>query len=63
MVTFNCPHCGEYLEASEEDDGLTLPCPRCDRPVTLVADKKKLVAATIVAGGLGLLASWLGLDD
>jgi hypothetical protein len=64
MVTFICPHCEAVLEAPEECDGMTNPCPECDLPVTLcVMDVKQVAVAGLVAGGLTLFASLLGFDD
>ncbi len=33
MIIFNCPICGEQMEAPEELRGQSLPCPTCGEPV------------------------------
>jgi len=58
-VRFVCPHCGERLEADSRDDGMTAPCPACNGQVTLeVMTTKKVVGATLLGVGLGILAAF-----
>ncbi len=65
MVSFQCPHCGDVLEAPAHMDGETHPCPNCGRPVTLqVITTKDAVKAGMVAGGVAaLLSIFFGGDN
>lgn len=58
IVEFDCPHCGNELEATPDMDGQTHACPNCNRLVTLqVITTKQALKAGIVAGGLAALAA------
>jgi hypothetical protein len=64
MVSFNCPHCGDSLQAPSYMDGQTQQCPTCNGLVTLqVVSGKQVVQSVILGAGLGLLAAFLGIDD
>ena len=59
MVSFNCPHCGNLLEAPAHMDGQTNECPYCDGLVTLqVMSTKQIVGATIAGVTLGILGAF-----
>lgn len=34
-IEFNCPECGQVLEAPSEMAGESLACPSCDAPITI----------------------------
>lgn len=34
-IEFNCPECGQVLEAPDEMAGESLACPSCDAPITI----------------------------
>ncbi len=34
-IEFNCPECGQVLEAPEEMAGDALACPSCEAPITI----------------------------
>lgn len=36
-IEFNCPACGQVLEAPEEMAGESLACPSCEAPITIPA--------------------------
>jgi hypothetical protein len=58
MVSFNCGHCGDDLEAPAHMNGQTHSCPSCGGLVQLqVITQKQAVTAGLVAGGLAALAA------
>lgn len=66
MVYFTCPHCGDHLEADESQDGMTLPCPECRRPIRLKVTHEPhpaVVAGAFLGTGAAILASLFGFDD
>jgi hypothetical protein len=38
-VFFNCPACGQHLVIDEAGVGLTIPCPKCAKDLTVPARK------------------------
>ncbi len=34
-IHFQCPHCGGNLEVEDDGAGMEIPCPSCNRPITI----------------------------
>lgn len=41
-IKFNCPHCGQSLEAPEEMQGQRIECPSCDGSIQLPEQQKQV---------------------
>jgi hypothetical protein len=53
LLKFNCPHCGQHLEAPEEASGVRFPCPGCGQqaevPMAAAAEARSVDTGKVCA--------------
>ena len=52
-MKLECPHCGQRLEADDEQAGEIVPCPKCNQDMTLPGPPEKSPETDLPSSGFG----------